>query len=710
MKDLFNKKIFKEAFRQLKIPFCLFLGMALGISAIISFLNVYSAIDQYNLTYTTTFMDATEVYIFLIAAFLLIVPVFTFRLFSFLNKRNASDFYHTIPVKRKTLMFTYAVTILAATTMLMAIYTLIPTITFSLADKYIEFYFVEGIGIIINSFVCVILVLGLCMLSSSLTGTFFTNIVFLLLIAFGPRFLIFTITDAITSNLSELITYQPNFGFFSENINLLYGTVFSDFFYSWDFTIISLDWSTLYTLALGLVYIILAFVAYNKRKSEQAESSARNAIVQHVIRTGIGFVFCLIATLIFISAGEDETEYVITILLIYGFIAICGMVGFELISTKKFKSLINIFVSIPIIIVLCLIVTFSISMAEKNILSYEPNAKNIDAIKYKAGDMYYEDGNNYYTYMLSNTEFKNDELINTLVDLYNEQMVVYRDYYKNNSYRYFEETYGKYQTMVISFIDGNKETTRVIYMNDKEYNAVMSTIFDNENYKAIYQSLPEKYTIMYGNENFSDTQTKLILDTFEAELKELSYENILYAVDEYHYPDEYFFEFELRTILKGNSYYIPIRIGDFTPKTLNAIFDMYKESASEQSEDINYIKDTYEQLGEQFEDDYLPHYYLNIYAYNLNTKSIDFAYNFDEYYLTDFDWYELNCDSYEELEKSVLAFLNAGTDDAASDYLITLRLETTINTEYEEIYTHFYINDCEEFENLTSIFTRKYIY
>src|SRR5690554_5876311 len=48
-----------------------------------------------------------QVHPILVAAFVFIAPVMTLILFNFLNKRNSSDFYHSIPHTRFCLFFSY---------------------------------------------------------------------------------------------------------------------------------------------------------------------------------------------------------------------------------------------------------------------------------------------------------------------------------------------------------------------------------------------------------------------------------------------------------------------------------------------------------------------------------------------------------------------------------------------------------------------------
>ena len=56
-----------------------------------------------------------------ITAIYVFTPIFTFLLFKFLFKRNASDFYHSLSVKRETLFFTFSLSALVMTLSIVAV-------------------------------------------------------------------------------------------------------------------------------------------------------------------------------------------------------------------------------------------------------------------------------------------------------------------------------------------------------------------------------------------------------------------------------------------------------------------------------------------------------------------------------------------------------------------------------------------------------------
>ena len=114
MKNLFNKKLFAEALRQIRIPFALFTGIMLGFSIIMTISNLFNGSEEYKLYHNSVYIFTSDALLYLPIAFALVMPVFIFKLFKFLTKRNASDFYHAIPCKCTCIMFTYATAALTA--------------------------------------------------------------------------------------------------------------------------------------------------------------------------------------------------------------------------------------------------------------------------------------------------------------------------------------------------------------------------------------------------------------------------------------------------------------------------------------------------------------------------------------------------------------------------------------------------------------------
>ena len=227
MKNLFSKKLYIEALRQIRLSFALLFTLIVGGTAFITFVNVVSAIYDYKHDNSISFIYVSDALCLLPLTFIIAVPLFVFRLFKFLTKRNASDFYHAIPYTRNCILTTYIAAITTAIAIILLASALIPTVAYALTDKYISFNYFEAFPYVLNMFICALLTMSVCTLSSSMTGTLFTALLFALAIMFGPRTIIFSLTETISNNLYEIISYDYDFGIFNSNTNLIFSELLS---------------------------------------------------------------------------------------------------------------------------------------------------------------------------------------------------------------------------------------------------------------------------------------------------------------------------------------------------------------------------------------------------------------------------------------------------------------------------------------------------
>ena len=119
MKNIFNKKLFSDGMRQLRtigimglIIFCLetvFVVIGNNMSNaewIASYtagqitISGSAAQTALNMPEVCTLLELHPI---LLAAIYILAPVMVLYLFGFMNRRNSSDFYHSIPVKRASL-------------------------------------------------------------------------------------------------------------------------------------------------------------------------------------------------------------------------------------------------------------------------------------------------------------------------------------------------------------------------------------------------------------------------------------------------------------------------------------------------------------------------------------------------------------------------------------------------------------------------------
>jgi len=261
-------------------------------------------------------------------------PFMTLFLFSCLNQRNSSDFYHAIPHKRESLFTSFTAAIFTwvvggiwlSTGITLLIYVLAPaevTVIINWSSVLLS-----TLGLTVGC----LLVITATLMAMSVTGTAFTNIVAALLILFLPRILLSTFVSMVLS-LTQVVSAE-NFGILGDNAyNIVFYFVFQVFSPWMGDAFIQ---GIVYTAVLALLYLIAAFLLFKRRKSETAQSPSLNRHLQMSIRTAVAFLICLPAVSIILSGrvGLD----IIPIVTFYA-LALVAYFAYELIATKRLGNI-----------------------------------------------------------------------------------------------------------------------------------------------------------------------------------------------------------------------------------------------------------------------------------------------------------------------------------------------------------------------------------
>ncbi|HEX2939260.1 MAG TPA: hypothetical protein VHO66_10150, partial [Ruminiclostridium sp.] len=283
----FDRNLFVEGLSQIKMAgTILFIISFLG-SLLVPFSRWFKIIEYQRQGISVTNLlrpvRITEIAPIIIP-FIYVAPfIFCFILFAFLNKRNSSDFYHSLSCRRITIFnsFTASAMLWIAATVIICVST--SGIVYQLLGIHVYFSYIIWL---IGTFIAGALLVFSCMLlAMSATGTTFTNIVLFGLIFFLPRFIFLMFGKALTSAVNILIIKDTNIVNYSNNIPIkfIFRFILNDNSTNSNQLYSSLS-AIVYTLIIAVIYFCLAGIIFNKRKSEAAGSSAPNSILQHVYR------------------------------------------------------------------------------------------------------------------------------------------------------------------------------------------------------------------------------------------------------------------------------------------------------------------------------------------------------------------------------------------------------------------------------------------
>lgn len=314
---LIHKGLYREGLKQLTLIGIIFTAF-FSLYAFFYPISVLRHASD-STSYRIHLVDQMEFNPLFIMAFLAFVPLMALYLFSFLNARNRSDFYHSMPHKRKTVFCSYSLSILTWLMFALVTCSLISFILYLFGARYVTLDIGAILIYILGCATTGVLVLGATLLAMSLTGSVFSNIVTTALILYLPR-MISGIFVLCVNEESRLLVPSKVLSFLSDNS--FYIPIGFDF--TWQ--------SALYTGVVGVIYLFLAGIAFSMRKSESAGNAAVNKGVQTVIRLALSFAVCALA-LALLSDGEGFPGLVVFC------IALIVYFSYELITQKKLRAL-----------------------------------------------------------------------------------------------------------------------------------------------------------------------------------------------------------------------------------------------------------------------------------------------------------------------------------------------------------------------------------
>ena len=388
MNRFFDFGLYKESIRQTRLIGIIFGAVILVISMIVDIEDMMNykwrvAAGFEPSVMSLPFMETTPMlWLFMYFAPLLLVM----KLFSFMNKRRASDFYHAIPHTRKSLfisflagIFTWIIGTMIVVTLLSSIVHVIsPAVIFSTSTLVYSF-----LGFLAGT----LLVTSGILLAKGLSGTWLTNLAVAAIILFYPRFILMIFNDMFMSitriihpgdtNLLTNASYNIAFSIFDFNHSIMWHG------WPWDATNASMVGSVIYTFVLGLIYLLLAGVLFSRRKSEVAGRGATNRIMQHAIRCMLVFPITLVIPSVILSPFRGATwHFGDTIgIVVAVFMALVIYFVYELIVTKRLINVVKAIPALGIVIFFNVLFVFLLVVSRNGVWNNVPVADEIAGVR-----------------------------------------------------------------------------------------------------------------------------------------------------------------------------------------------------------------------------------------------------------------------------------------------------------------------------------------
>lgn len=600
---IFNRRLYLEGLRQLRTIGLLGLVIQLGFAIFIPLCNYMEEKEfieqmrQFSTGYIGSSYDHIQLisagssHIYVLLYIFLFVPIMALSLFRFLNSRESSDFYHSIPQSRICLFFSYTTALYTWVITTLTVTCLSSMITYKLCEKYIQISYEYIPPFFLNLFVIAALLIGILLLAQTLCGNMMSVAVVSLIILATPRLMLMIYAALMNDSLSYLT--EDILGIFQMNNNLLYA-LFD--FINGENTLLTttLHFPMFYTLTLALILHALAVLGFHKRRSEAAESAMNSRFLQLCFRSIFVMIICLlpISYLYYLAAAEIfeggagiNTSMSVTIfyLVIMYLIALLGLFVYELLTSKNVTSALKALKSFPLILV-CNAILLVFLLCSR--LHYENLTLNKDSIhsivlQDVLRDTDYYSENDYFNNRLKTCKIKNKEFINFLCDSFQKYKEDYQKRKRLDDSVVYEETVYTY-TIQVDF-KGSSGHSLYFGFTEEDYQRLKEYLYQSEALVEVFTELPADSKVNYSSSSHELTEAEFadVYNTLCEELNsgEFDIQKWISTLPSSHsYP--YWIEFSISTA-EGTLHYQGLPITSATPKTYELYQSLYKQHSEQ---------------------------------------------------------------------------------------------------------------------------------
>ena len=513
-KKYFDTKLFLEGIRQLKLSGLLFFVLcAIGtafppIIDMIFFSTVKTAPQIINITPFVT-------------AYMFIGPiVLCMILFSFLNKRNCSDFYHSLPNTRNSIYISFTASILAWIYATIIFCVLLSAALYSLAGCFFNPYFIPYL--IFTYIAGVTLITAAILIAKSITGTILMNIIVTTLILFLPRFISTAFVMTI-NNILKIASINDLGIFVNFHYNIPFNFVIS-FLGLWNNYYIGISTYTfmggiIYTFVIALIYLVFAGLLFHFRKSEIADKSTPTPILQHVIRCAVTLpvtmlIPCILFSKIIPLVSISYSSFIPISIVIIAFISLFIYFIFELITSRKAKNLIHAIPYLLVLIIINSIFGVAIIVYRDSILDLQPTANEIQYVSFISP---YEANSNDTEKDYNDMQIEKVRCTNaTVLSLLSKDLANTIKMVKNNTYDQTTQYHSGTQCQVKMNLKNGKSLERWIYLNESDTAMIENIKATDKQFQMALTSLPPKNSIKSLNLGYlPQSECNIIWQTYK---------------------------------------------------------------------------------------------------------------------------------------------------------------------------------------------------
>lgn len=318
MKNLFSASLYIQGVKRIRTA----LGAFALTALVLNLISLFKDVDKAAETVASAPSRIISALLMPKEYFVVIVPILlTYCMFSYLNKRGGSDFYHSLAHKRYTVFVSFFAVVISAQAAVQAlcigcnafVYAFVSGLEVSLGDVFLAFA---------CSFSTALFMSACTAFAMMFTGTTFTAVFATVTLAFAPWLasLIFEL-----AMMLETASFIRSHSLLRFAVNPMYPLT-AQMFGGFRFT----DVFVLY-LAVAVLLSVGACIAYVKRKSETATNPTSGKVSDVLLRCAIPFLFAAL----WVTMYSGDISIIGDAALIIGVIA---MVVYNAILCKSVKK------------------------------------------------------------------------------------------------------------------------------------------------------------------------------------------------------------------------------------------------------------------------------------------------------------------------------------------------------------------------------------
>ena len=615
-KEFFNLGLYLEALKRIRLP-GIILTVILTLEAILSPLGLavgylmnkmMAARDNYEFHYSAEVLSGSELHMFLFLVAVVGAPIFAWVLFSFLNKRNASDFYHSLPHTRVALYVSNTAALLTWILGIIIVTSGISRLTAALFPKVLTVESGTYLPYMAGIFAVSLLVSACIIVGKTLTGTIFSNLTVTALIMFFPRFVLSLVTSAVTLKLPVVPADHVSF-FLSPKLNIIMGVLSNYLGLRYDEVPCIYELSSqIYTIAIAVIYLVLGAVLFHLRKSETAQRPAPGRFMQAIYRIIIAFAVSVPFCYSIFAYEFDE----VTILFLYVLMFLLSALAYfiyEIITTRRWKNLVRAIPTFLVVIALdaALMCTMHGIVTVEG--AFRPEAGDIEYVQLVSNSygnqMYSMDFKEYVTSETSKMKLTDKKAIETFASCLDETFEYLEEYGGIDDYYSITSGYAEVKdpTTICTFRIKTKSGItkyRNVRLHADDMTVITEAYKEMPGYVEMWKTLPVAFTgtvsIDMGAISISMEQAEATLEVFRRELAGVDVDKWIDFNTGYESGDAWFF-------YQAKDIYLSVPVSaELFPKTMAAMMKYANENMKADFKEVEKLMEEYPAFEIQFID------------------------------------------------------------------------------------------------------------